>query len=249
MLTVPMLDLSPITATGVGGVPTSEVARLAAELDEVCSTIGFAQLRGHGIDPTLMRTMLDVTASFFDLPLTTKRRFVPPHPGINRGYAAEGTEALAYSLGATDLPPDRFEAFNIGREGWTPGDPYYEAERDSFFAANLWPDEPAVFADVWRRYFNEIQSFCTILDDLFSLALGVPGFLRPHTDRAANVMRANNYQRRADAGAFAPKQMRMGAHTDYGVCTVLLADSLPGLQISAPTASGAMWSRSPAASC
>ena len=44
-------------------------------------------------------------------------------------------------------------------------------------------------------------------------------------------LRANNYQRRDGAAPPVDGQMRMGAHTDYGSITVLLADHVPGLQL------------------
>jgi isopenicillin N synthase-like dioxygenase len=53
----------------------------------------------------------------------------------------------------------------------------------------------------------------------------------PYLDKGPTVIRANNYQRRPGAGDPLPNQMRMGAHTDYGSITVLLADPVPGLQI------------------
>jgi isopenicillin N synthase-like dioxygenase len=43
--------------------------------------------------------------------------------------------------------------------------------------------------------------------------------------------RAINYERAPGAPDPEPGQMRMGAHTDYGVLTVLLADDQPGLQV------------------
>jgi isopenicillin N synthase-like dioxygenase len=45
------------------------------------------------------------------------------------------------------------------------------------------------------------------------------------------VMRANHYRRRDGGPPIADGQMRMGAHTDYGSITVLLADAVPGLQL------------------
>ena len=64
------------------------------------------------------------------------------------------------------------------------------------------------------------------------VALDVPlHFFRERTGRAANLLRVNHYQRHEQHGASLPGQMRMGAHTDYGMCTILLADPVPGLQI------------------
>ena len=44
-------------------------------------------------------------------------------------------------------------------------------------------------------------------------------------------MRTINYERRHDEPDPLPGQQRMGAHTDYGVVTVLWADRTPGLEI------------------
>jgi isopenicillin N synthase-like dioxygenase len=71
--------------------------------------------------------------------------------------------------------------------------------------------------------------------DLFALALGLPdGYFAAFCGRAPHVMRCNNYQRHERMGDPLPGQMRMGAHSDYGSCTLLLADPVPGLQIVAP---------------
>jgi isopenicillin N synthase-like dioxygenase len=43
--------------------------------------------------------------------------------------------------------------------------------------------------------------------------------------------RAINYERPAGAPDPEPGQMRLGAHTDYGVLTLLWADEVPGLQV------------------
>ena len=47
-------------------------------------------------------------------------------------------------------------------------------------------------------------------------------------------MRTIRYERRADEADLLPGQQRMGAHTDYGIVTVLYAEPVAGLQIVAP---------------
>jgi isopenicillin N synthase-like dioxygenase len=47
-------------------------------------------------------------------------------------------------------------------------------------------------------------------------------------------MRAIRYERRAGEPDPLPGQQRMGAHTDYGIVTVLYAEAVAGLQIVAP---------------
>ena len=81
-------------------------------------------------------------------------------------------------------------------------------------------------------YFMECKQIADLFDEMFAVALDVPpDFFTSRAGRAANLLRVNHYQRRNDHAAPLPEQMRMGAHTDYGVCTILLADRVPGLQV------------------
>lgn len=203
---------------------------IARGIDAACSGPGFLAVTGHGVDPALMTAMLDVSQAFFDLPIEQKMRYSTEDLVGNRGYAPSESEALSYSLGVAS-PPDLFEAFNVGVESPPPGetDPAVLAQ---FFAPNIWPDQPAEMRQVWLDYFAACESLSLTLTDVFAAALGLPdGWFRRFMGRCPNVMRAVNYQRRADAVPAAPDQLRMGAHSDYGNLTILLADRVPGLQI------------------
>ena len=202
---------------------------VAAKVDEACRTVGFLAVTGHRIDPALVDEMLAVTTAFFDLPMETKLAARTGDLVGNRGYAPPETEALSYSLGV-DSPPDLFEAFNAG-----PTTPPHGASDEvvaQFFAPNVWPDEPAELRAVWERWWQACADLGDVLTDVFARALGLPdGWFRPMLTEQPSVIRANNYERRAGAPAPLPDQMRMGAHSDYGSLTILLADRVPGLQI------------------
>lgn len=208
--------------------------RVAMQFDAAGRQSGFFAVTGHGIDRDLIREMLEVTTAFFDLPVEEKMAYYVDERAKNRGYAPEGSEALAYSLGERDLPNDLFEAFNVGRELTNEqlDDPYFADDRDRYFAENIWPDTPAAMRDVWLRYWDAVERLGAEIMEAAAIALGLPrSYFRPCLDRTPSVMRANNYQRRDGAPPVEPGQMRMGAHTDYGSITVLLADRVPGLQI------------------
>ena len=51
------------------------------------------------------------------------------------------------------------------------------------------------------------------------------------TDHSIDVLRMNNYQLPCADTPLQPDQLGMGAHTDYGIVTVLWADRVPGLEI------------------
>jgi isopenicillin N synthase-like dioxygenase len=194
------------------------------------------QITGHGVPDAVISDMRHATDAFFALPLERKLLVKPPHPGINRGYAPEGAEALSYSLGL-EAPPDLFEAFNIGLD-LVPDEPFYANAPHDFFASNVWPDDLPELRPALTAYFDEAVRVALALTDVFALALGMPErHFRPFVERSTLTMRVNHYERREGAPAPQPDQMRMGAHTDYGVVTVLYADPVPGLQILAPDGS------------
>ncbi len=226
---VQTLDLAP----WFGG-DDNALAVLLQRVDDECRRVGFLRLTGHGVDAELIDRMLSTTSAFFDLPESEKLGYVLADKAKNRGYAAYGSEALAYSLGV-DAKPDMFEAFNCGVEVTNERDPYVAAERHRMFAENIWPDRPVEMRAVYTEYFDACRALSLELMRMFSLALGMPeSYLSEYSHRAPSVMRANNYERRSEHPAPVDGQLRMGAHSDYGVCTLLLADPVPGLQIVGP---------------
>jgi len=204
--------------------------RIAAELDEACRAIGFVHIVGHDVPGSLCDRLKDVAEEFFGLAEAEKRRYEPASRDVNRGYSARRSESLAYTLGEA-RPPDLAEAFIVGAQRYVAGDPYFEAERARSFAPNPWPDRPSAFREVVSEYFERVGALSRALLDMASLALGVdPSVFRDATSRSVETLRCNWYQRGADE-LLDPAQMGLGAHTDYGIVTVLLADPAPGLEV------------------
>lgn len=226
---VPTIDVS----AWVDGDDTARDAiAAAAAVDEAGRTVGFMQIVGHGIDPAVVDGLTRAMDDFFDQPVDDKLPLVPPRPSINRGYAGTKSERLSYSVGV-DSPADLFEAFNVG------------ASRDDFpeldltgdeYAPNLWPDAEVVpsFRVGVEAWFAEAATLARVMTSIFARALGVePRFFEPFTDHSIDVMRMVNYA--LEPGTeIEPGQLGMGAHTDYGIVTVLWADAVPGLQILDP---------------
>ncbi|MGD9792664.1 MAG: isopenicillin N synthase family dioxygenase [Acidimicrobiia bacterium] len=222
--TVPVVDIS-----GWADGDASTRARIARQIDDAARDVGFLQIVGHGVPASIIDAMLDASDGFFARPLEEKLRFATPAPEIDRGFSAQGTESLTYSLGV-DSPPDLFEAFNIGPDV-VPDDPVYNAERHRFFAANIWPDDPA-FRSAYCNYFDAVAALASRLVEIFAVALGVePAFFADKTDHSTDTLRVLRYERQPGSPDPLPGQMRMGSHTDYGIVTILYADRVPGLQL------------------
>jgi isopenicillin N synthase-like dioxygenase len=203
------------------------------DLDAACATVGFFQLAGHGVPDDVIEAMLGAAGGFFDLPDEQKQRCAPPDMSVNRGWSPLGKESLAYSLGV-DAPPDLFEAFNTGHE--VDGtDPVHAAQRADFFAPNIWP-ELAGFQDAFIGYFDTVAALSHRLTTVMAEALELPAdFFEARTAHSPDVLRVNWFRRADGAPPTLPGQQRMGAHTDYGVLTILYADRVPGLEIVAPS--------------
>jgi isopenicillin N synthase-like dioxygenase len=143
------------------------------------------------------------------------------------------TESLSYSTGVV-RPPDLAEAFIVGNDRVVDGDPYFEAERHRSFAANLWPTRPPHFRRVVWSYYQAVDALSHEMCDIAAMALGLEDdFFARRIDKAIATLRCNWYQRGADEVRLADGQMALGAHTDYGILTIVMADAIPGLQVIA----------------
>lgn len=232
-LSVPVVDLGPWW-------DGSDVERqsVADSLNAAASSLGFMQIAGHRIPKATIEAMEQTGTAFFDQPIDAKKLVRPDDLSVNRGYAAPRSEALSYSLGEESVP-DLFEGFNMSEDDVDETDPFYAIELHRFFAPNVWPEKPVGFRAALVDYFNEAHRVALALTDVFALALGLePGWFRPYVDRSTTTMRTINYTnfgRSGDGPARPdPDELGMGAHTDYGVVTVLWADGQPGLQILDP---------------
>lgn len=222
-------------------VPTIDLAAwragdrsVAATLDDGARRIGFFQVVGHGVPTSVFDAMRSTTQSFFDLPLDRKLACTPPRPEVNRGYAARGQEGLAYSVGV-ERPADLFEAFNIGPDEVDEDDPAVAVERHRLFAANIWPDEVPALRPALVAHMAAARGVADQLLELFAAALDLqPGFFAPFTTHSTDTLRVVHYRTApGDPDPF-DGQVGMGEHTDYGICTVLYADQVPGLQVIDP---------------
>ena len=225
---LPVLDL----ARWAGG--PAERGTLARSLDAAASEVGFFQLVGHGVPGDLIAAARAVTSEYFERPEAEKLAHRSPSAEINRGYAARASESLAYSLGdgVAPRPPDLFEAFNVGEEGWPADDPVYTARAHDIFAANIWPAVPAAFRSTVLAYFDAVRSLAQRFGAVVAAALGLEeGFFADKVDHSTNLLRIINYTTAAGDADPLERQVGMGAHSDYGLFTILFADQVPGLQV------------------
>ncbi|WP_111765929.1 isopenicillin N synthase family dioxygenase [Nakamurella deserti] len=234
---VPAIDISPYVNAGTGAPndTDSDRARVAREIDEACSTVGFIQILGHGIPAEVADGLASAIDDFFALPLEEKKDYISP-PEINRGYTAPKSEQLSLSLGveSSTRMNDFFEAFNIGATAadYPQADPAVLAGND--YADNIWPAGIDGFDTRTRAWFAHAGKVARVLTRIFADALELPAdFFARFTDHSLDVLRMNNYALPPGEVVLDGDLVGMGEHTDYGIVTVLWADQVRGLQVLA----------------
>lgn len=220
-LTVPTIDLS-----GWWAGDRASRSTVARELDRAARAVGFMQVVGHRIAPSTIAGLTRGLDAFFGLPIHVKERYVAP-PHVNRGYSPPRSERLSYSLGV-DSPADLFEAFNVGASA---GD-YPHLDLDPVvYADNVWPTGVPAFEAGVSAWFREAAALARTFESVFEVALGLPnGFFESYTDHSIDVLRMVHYAA-GERGPAERDQLGMGAHTDYGIVTILWADPVVGLQV------------------
>jgi len=187
-------------------------ARLADEVDQAARRFGFLLLENHGVDAVLAASARSLAQQFFALPEEVKYRYVTGVGGA--GWMPPGIESNSYALGVP-APADLKESYMLFENG-RPG-----------------VDEEVVVAEVpgfnatLRAYFEASWAAAEELYELFAAALGLaPGTLLAHTSRRSSALKVNLYPPLSVTGPPQPGQFRVGAHSDFGVVTLL--DRQPG---------------------
>ncbi len=218
---IPVIDLAP----ALGGAAADRLA-VGQAIDRACVEIGFFTIVGHGVPAALIDGLRSTAHDFFARPMAEKRRAIHPVPHTPRGYIAMGVEALSYANDG-DTPPDLKEFYHFSRAAW-PDEPYFTGPVGKrYFIPNLWPEAPACFADAADRYYGAMERLDLELMRLAALGLGIDEhFFDDKLDRHISAMRLNFYPEQATTPE--PGQLRAGAHTDYGMLTILNGENVPG---------------------
>mmetsp|Transcript_14642 Transcript_14642/g.24826 ORF Transcript_14642/g.24826 Transcript_14642/m.24826 type:complete len:323 (-) Transcript_14642:12-980(-) len=207
-----------------------DVEGLVEALRSACVNVGFFYLEGHGVDEEVFQKVKDQTRALFRLPQDQKRAL--SDPVLNRGYTAMGEETLDP---ARQKRGDTKEGFYIGKDVRPDSDEYNPAK---LAGPNVWPSkelspsflDSESFKETMQLYMESCMSVAFRLVQLIALAIGVDEhFFDAHFENPLSTIRLLHYSKERSVpedGVFA-----CGAHTDYGMITLLLTDSNEGLQV------------------
>lgn len=228
----------PTEATFDANIPvlkmdSDDTETIAKLLRSACSDVGFFYLEGHGLSDDLLEKVMNQSKKLFGLSVRAKEAI--RDEVMSRGYTAMEEETLDP---AHQKKGDTKEGFYIGKD-IAKDDPRYNPAK--LTGPNCWPTEANTrgefssndceeFRSVMGEYFEKMCDLGFRMTRLIALALGLENdhfdkeFLEPMA-----VIRLLHYAKetsKPEKGVFA-----CGAHSDYGMITLLLTDHQPGLQI------------------
>jgi isopenicillin N synthase-like dioxygenase len=226
---IPVVDFSAYRAASPDRVP-----ELATELAEVCQRFGFFYVENTGIPEDLLRTTERQVYDFFNLPEDQKNKIHISKSPYHRGYFPFSEEnALGSEI------KDQKEGFDMALE--LPVDDPDVVAGKPFHGPNTWPDSPPEFRPSLRALFDEFRGVCAGLSSLFAVALGeAPDFFVDKTDKPMCQMRVVKYPPQENPRT--AEAIGCGAHTDYGIVSMIWQMDVPGLEIQT---SGGEWIEAP----
>ena len=186
-------------------------------MGESYSRFGFAIVRDHGLDPSVIERAVRATKDFFALPEEMKRRHHIAGGAGQRGYIPFGVEA---AKGADKV--DLKEFWHVGRE--LSDDHRYR----QYMPHNVWPAEIATFREDVYGLYAALDALGLELLESIAIFLELPrDFFRAPVRDGNSVLRLVHYPPTPPK----PEGVRAEAHEDINVITLLLGAEEAGLQL------------------
>ncbi len=215
---IPRIDAAALIDTNHPGHAAAQAQAVTGAAD-----IGFLTIYNTPIAPDRAEAVLAAYRTFFRLPARQKAAVDMAKTGSNRGWGAPGSEQVD-----PDANPDFKQVFDCG-VSLAADDPLRALDLPAY-APNVWPEDPANFAETLRAYYTDATTFALDLLCAIADAVGEDGaYFRDKFSQPMALLRGNFYPERP---AWATdKDFGIATHTDYGCLTLLATDGSPGLEV------------------
>ncbi|MEM9606504.1 MAG: 2OG-Fe(II) oxygenase family protein [Actinomycetota bacterium] len=196
-MTLPTISIAAWRADG------GAAADVAAQVDDALRSHGFLLVVDHGIDADLAAEVRAEARAWFSQDPAVKGLLRCRVGG--RGWIPPGAESNAYASGE-ESPPDLKETLKFGHA------------REE----NRWPDEQPSLRPPVEAYLDQVWQLALTLFDIFAAALRLPdGTFRADASPGVSALNLNWYPSLHDVGPPEDGQFRVGAHSDFGMLTIL----------------------------
>ncbi|MBL7543030.1 MAG: isopenicillin N synthase family oxygenase [Bdellovibrionaceae bacterium] len=172
---------------------------------------GFIILKDHPVRAELITRAYEILEAFYKLPTETKRKYVSPKVGGQKGYTPFGKEH-AKDASVMDLK----EFYHVGRET--------ETEK------NIWPTEMPEFKLIFSQLYADLEKAGMIMMEALTGPLHVEkDFFSKMVTGGVSILRLLHYPPIPDG--VDPRCLRAAPHEDINFITLLPAATASGLQL------------------
>ncbi len=206
-----MQDIPIIDLTAFGGADQRASNAVVRGVEAACGKLGFFLVTGHGVDPEIVQRLYDLARAFFDRDEAEKRLMAGLDTELGGlAFVPFAEETLSGTVGVT-TPGDCKESLNYGPR----------------LKGGPWPSHPVGLAAAFEDYFVAMEALAARILRIFCAAVGLPRtFFQPEFEGHLSALRVINYPE--PKGPELAGQVRAGAHTDYGLLTILRSEASPG---------------------
>ncbi|MEM7763157.1 MAG: 2OG-Fe(II) oxygenase family protein [Pseudomonadota bacterium] len=201
------MSIPEIDASATGCLPSA--------LDAALRSHGFFRVTNAAIAPSLVHRVFAASEAFFLAQHVDRERFAYGSAQENFGYQALGEERLDQNA-----PPDLKQTFTMRNVLQKPP------------ADSRWPTPE--FASLMREFFAALFDQALWLQRLIAEALDVEQDFFTRCHGGENVTLRLLHYPPVESETIAEGQLGAGAHTDYGLLTLLVQDAVGGLQVLGP---------------
>ncbi|KAL5545847.1 hypothetical protein UlMin_005534 [Ulmus minor] len=201
-----------------------DIQQSVSLLKQACLDCGFFYVVNHGISQEFMEEVFAQSKRMFSLPLSEKMKLLRNEK--NRGYIP-----VFYELfdPVNQVQRDTKEGYDIGVEV-AEDDP--DAEKP-YYGPNIWPQQDQLprWRETMEKFHQQALEVARSVARIIALALGLDRdfFDKPEMlGEPFATLRLLHYEGQTDPskGIFGA-----GAHSDFGLITLLATDDILGLQI------------------
>lgn len=208
---IPQIDLS-------GLADGSDANAVATAIRWACIHVGFFYIKGHGIPAAVVDGAFAAARDLFELSEEEKAALHIDRSGeALRGYTGPFEENTN-----PGITRDYKECFDVGIE--------YSGTCGPFQGPNQWPAALPGFRPAIERYLEAVLAAARLTLEGVALSLDLPpDFFAAKMTRPLMIQRMIHYP--PQSGFIDESLIGIGAHTDYGLMTILAQDDVGGLQV------------------
>ena len=213
---IPVIDIAAL----VDGEKDAE-KRVSEEMAIAANEVGFFYVKNHGIPQSLIDQAFSVSKRFFNLSLEQKNtaRVTEKKRGFIEPYTGQMKHSTTRDFRETFLWGREFDVQTLD-----------ELQSIPLIGKNRWPSSLPEMKEVLNEYFEACITVGRRILSAFAIAMEIEReYFSASFDRC--IARGSSLYYPPQPAELGEKQFGIGAHTDWGVLTLLYQDEVGGLQV------------------